>query len=302
MAAVILTSIAMGLFAAFVLPGFANKNYRRLLNRQRPLISVLGMGVASFFIMSFPAILLTFKFNMVATIMLVLSTMVGIGIMMIYSRLPVKIKFTAALLYLMIPVTVTITGVLAGSSSEIMDMVTSRSSNCRELPVWHNPLLLINFISAVFIIWPKKIVPSDSGYITTVAQWIFVTGSAMIITLFYLGGWLIPGQNSSFNLNDTKELLPAVLIFTAKTWLVITAARFVSGALFSERRKEVVKIGILPFQVMTLLGTGAGAVFFEWSQLAAGVKFALQIISTGIFFTLLSLLLFFPLTRLISSK
>jgi hypothetical protein len=147
-------------------------------------------------------------------------------------------------------------------------------------------------ILALSLLWPKALGGGESSSWTVIVEWIMAGSGAMLVTAFFLGGWILPGHSPLLDWHQESRLISGVIIFSIKTWLVILGARLLAGATRFDRR--IIKTDISGFgikwTVMAVLAVAAGAL--ETIQIPAGLVFAGQIISAGIFFSLLSLLVF----------
>jgi hypothetical protein len=103
-----------------------------------------------------------------------------------------------------------------------------------------------------------------------------------------MGGWLIPGMQSTGPQAGMGVVLMGVGAFTAKVWIVLAAARALGCAQLKERRQRSMEMRrVAIFSGLVVLG----AVFvagWEFLPVPDDLRAAGRTVSTGLFFSLVA--------------
>lgn len=291
-AAILLTSIAMGFFLAFVLPRYTKKGAIPKLLPRNPVTFILGYTTAAILTILFPALVILWKLNIFGTVFLVALFVICAILFLFYNKQPLPIRLLNTVGTIATITAVALMGGAAGNTMGTFDIVVSQSTAHFDLHVWKNPLMMLGTVIAISSLWPKHLVENAPSFLHITA-WIMSICGAMTIVFFCLGGWIIPGIFTQSILDSPTEMVAAIFIFAVKTWLVLLAARSIAGINRHDRRQQAASLSYgIQFRGFLLLGLATGAIYLEFATVPQDIQFAGQILSAAIFFTLVSLLLF----------
>lgn len=283
-AAVLLASIALGLFLAFVAP--SRQRGDRSGDRGADLIPrVLGTALVSIPMLLAPALVTFGTADLAATLALLALGVAGCAGVALYGggrALARLLGFAAHLLPL--PVTLLLAGAL-GNTIGIIEVISGQELTPWGWYVWANPFTLVTLVAAVSLLWCA---PRDGASpVARVAAWLSAAGGAMLLTACGLGGWLVPGVPFHRLAEEPVLLLAGTLLFVAKTWLVLLAARWFAGVAVHDRR-DGRRRGRpqLALRALVLLAAAGAALAWEWSTLPDDLIAAGQLLASGAFVAL----------------
>ncbi|MBN2344044.1 MAG: hypothetical protein JXX29_23310 [Deltaproteobacteria bacterium] len=294
-AAIVLTSIALGLFLAFVLPSYIRRTAIPKRTLQNPISYIFGYAIAAILTVLLPAIVMQWHLNVSGTVFVVSIYLICAATLLFYSKQPWLTRLFGTMGSIAAIASIVLMGGAAGNTLGLIDIVAAQAQTHFGLNVWRNPLIMLATILSISLLWPKPML-QQSNSLTNIAAWLMSICGAMAVVFFCLGGWIIPGLFEYPALNGPLLIVGAVFIFVIKTWLVLLAARTVVGASQSDRRKQGISAGVIQLRWIPMLALAGGAIYLELSPLPNDLQFAGQVISAGVFFTLFSLLLFTQLS------
>lgn len=288
--AILLTSAALGLFLAFVLPSYVKRTATPKRVPANPVFYILGYTSAAILTVLMPAFVIQWKLNIFGTVFIAAFYLTCAAVLLFYSKQPLMARIVNTIGSIGTIAAIVLMGSAAGNSLGLYDIVASQSGTHFALHIWKNPLMMLASVLAISLLWPKQLLEKSNPFIN-IAAWLMSICGAMSIVFCCLGGWMIPGVFMDESLEGPFLMLTAIFIFLAKTWLVLLAARSMAGANKRDRRQSV-SAGIIQLRWIPMLALSVGAIFLELSPLPPDLHFAGQVISAGIFFTLFSLLIF----------
>ncbi|MBN2526868.1 MAG: hypothetical protein JXR76_10785 [Deltaproteobacteria bacterium] len=290
-AAILLTSTVLGIFLAFILPVWVRKTRPETMLATHPLSLVLGYTVAAFVTVVFPAVVIQWEMNLCGTVILVAVFVVCSSVLLFFCKKAVSTRLSNALGGLFGISAIVLMGGTAGNTLGLYDAAASQSASLFGFHVWRNPVMMLTCILAISTLWPGRSEVKTSPVLLA-AAWLQVISGAMITVFFCLGGWTLPGVSNVGTGNGIGMLLAALTIFGTKTWLVLLAARSLTGATKTERRNQATLSSVYQLRWVPLPLMAALAIYMELSTIPSEIQIAGQVISTGIFCTLFSLFLF----------
>ncbi len=294
--AIVLTSLVMGLFLAFVLPMWRGKASRRATPQRNPIPFVIGYAAAALVTVLFPAVVIAGMLNLSGTIMLVAIQLICTAILLFYSTQSLAHRLSNALGNLFSVCTVLLMGGAAGNSFGLYELTMAQSRTLFGFHVFENPLMMLSCILAISLLWPGRF-PDRCTPLVHVSAWLQTISGAMLVVFFCLGGWTLPGMSQLARAGSIWLLLVSLMIFVAKTWIVLMAARQFGGASSPERRQHTSISGIYQLRWFFLPFFTSGAMYLILNPLPGDIQTAGQVISSGIFCTLFSLVLFSRIIR-----
>ncbi|MBN2802155.1 MAG: hypothetical protein JXR91_03575, partial [Deltaproteobacteria bacterium] len=290
--AVLLTSLALGLFFALIIPAYIKSSGIPVKHLQNPLINGAGAFLATMLILLFVSFTLKRGEQLLSSIILLsLSSLMSLTIL-IFSKHKLLLRLTDFVIQISALFLLSAGGIFFAKSPGLIDIVNSQGGSHFAFFIWRNPFVMVCGILAISILWPVNITGKNQTTILLIAAWIISATGAMIVTAFLLGGWILPGDPYTLDWTTTSVFIKAVLVFAVKTWLVIGASRLISGANRIERRTNAESSRGYVVRWALMLIFAAAAYFLENTHLPQGLIFAQQVLSGGIFFSLLSLLVF----------
>lgn len=236
MAAIIFSSIALGLFLALVAP-----SRRRRSAQDAPstdlLTRALGFALASIPLVLFPALAIVTKAGFGAFVLLFSAAALGLSALTLFAQGSTTSRLTALFIRLLpIPAALAIAGPI-GSTISLWDLVASQHLSSWGWHIWSNPFALAAVITGMALIWPTAQYRSAAiPWLVGAGSWIVAIPTGMALTACCLGGWLIPGVPVAAMASDSWLLVLGVLVFFAKTWLVLFISRSLAAVGRVDRR------------------------------------------------------------------
>ena len=282
-AAIFLTSVALGFFLAF-----AGRRWNRpppdtYIRTGNPLVTALGLSVASVPMLLVPTIVISTRADMCASLTLLVAVVAGLAIVALYGRGPAVYRVFGAIMHLLpVPIALVLAGTL-GSSFGMWNLVASQESSLWGWHAWSNPFALAAFVLAISMLWPALPDRKNPTLIAGISSWFAAVSGAMAITACGFGGWLIP----SFPMNelvssDTTMLLVGVAVFALKTWLVLLTAKWFWSARSGDRRARVRQGRQTVVRAALLVVTAALAMAWNWYGLPEDLVAAGRVLAAGV--------------------
>ncbi len=282
-AAILLTSAALGFFLAFA----GRRRNRSCLDAhpktRNPLVTALGLSVASVPMLFLPAVVISTRADMGASLTLLGAVVAGLAIVALYGRGPVVYRGLGAILHLLpVPVALVLAGTF-GSSFGMWNLVASQESSLWGWHAWSNPFALAAFILAISLLWPALPDRENPTPVAGISSWCAAVSGAMAITACGFGGWLIPPlPMNELVLRNTMMLLAGVAVFALKTWLVLLTARWFWTARAGDRRARVRQGRQTIVRAALLVATAALAMAWNWYGLPEDLIAAGRVLAAGV--------------------
>ncbi len=282
-AAILLTSLVLGFFLAFA--GSRRNRFRpdALPKTGNPLVTALGFSAASVPMLLLPAVVISTRADMSASLALLGAVVAGLAIVALYGRGSVVYRGLGAIAHLLpVPVALVLAGTF-GSSFGMWNLVASQESSLWGWHAWSNPFALAAFILAISLLWPALPDRENHTVIAGISSWFAAVGGAMVITACGFGGWLIPSISmNELVLHSTMTLLVGVAVFALKTWLVLLTARWFWTARAGDRRARVRQGRQTIIRAALLMVTGAMAMAWNWYGLPEDLVAAGRVLAAGV--------------------
>lgn len=285
--AMILASIAFGLFLALVAPTRRRQNTRISIPKD-PLLCAVGFGLVSFFITVIPAAAVMAPNHFVLLGILVGANAVGLFIRALLNRTR-RGWLTSMAHATLIPMLFLVSASLS-SAIGLREIVASQAVSLHGPHAFANPFVLIVLFSALAMLWPPGATNSRLQSLLDFARWAAAVPAAAVVSATLLGGWLIPFSSKNHTLEGGWWLAAGCLIFLAKTWTVLFAARYFMCLGQLERRSSRLVSNIWILLPLAVIGT-VGAVLFDSFTLPRSAGVIGQLLATGLFFTFSTMLL-----------
>jgi PDZ domain len=282
--AIVLSSIALGLFLAFVAPARRRSSEKRKIVAD-PLGRAFGFGVISIPLLVFPAIAVLSRSGFKSAIVLIGLNALGLAGL----SLPGSGRFATRLGQFLVRMTVLplaiAIGSVCGSSLGISEIVFSQTAAPWGWHACSSLFVLAMICAAVSILWPvSKMPPGHNQRFVSIATWTAAIPAAALLVIYMFGGWLVPGVPASQLSSSGWLLALGCLIFLAKTWAVLLVARWFSSVDLDERRSAN-SANKLWLRGTLLFVFAAGATGWVWTELPAAVRSTSQLLATAAFVT-----------------
>ncbi len=280
LAAVLLSSIVLGLFLAMAVP--ANRYVFRQLHRVfNPYDWTFGIGLVSIYLCLIPASALFIDSGLLLWLILFLSHAVGIVFLLIKS--PIK-NMKCILRLFAVPIIVAASAYLslAAGPTEITSTQTALPFGVNLLA---SPFTVLLGITSLFLIQNLSFSASEHG---PVAWCFFYLGNAALastVTICLLGGWNIPFVTVSTETSGALWNIASCLVFLIKTWIVILISKRIVQVGKQERR-QVKKREETILSSVLLIVFGGACVFYEAIPISDILRAAGQILAVGLCSTL----------------
>lgn len=275
-AAIVLTAIALGVFMVFAFPRFSSS--RRARRAGNPITMAVGAAVASIPLLTVPAAAILTRGDVGFTLALLGITVAALVISALYSRRKHRVLSLAARL-LPVPIVLLIAGAQS-STFGLWNTVSSQESGPWGWHAWSNPFALLAILISVSLLWPRK--RGEESVAARAADWVAAVTASMVVTAYSLGGWSLPTLDAGIGSSGAASLLLGSLVFSAKSWLVILAARWLAGAGVEERRSRKRVVGSLIIRMAALAGFAAGALAWTWSPISGDLEAAGRVLCGGV--------------------
>jgi hypothetical protein len=298
--AIVLSSIALGFFLAFVAPT------RRFLSRPQasltdPVAKAVGFGIVSIPLLLIPAGALLTGAGVYSTLLLSGINVLGLAVIAFYDKgPPVKRLFSFLMHLLPLPIVVVVAGA-SGSAIGLWDVVASQEATPWGWHAWSSPFALGAVIATLTLLWPSTQSGSHMSRLVGVATWMAATPLAAMVTTYCLGGWALPGIPLSRIADNGWLLALSVFIFFVKTWAVLLIARWFDATGMKERRQRNRTASRLVPRFVVLVIAAVLALAWVWVDLPDSYRVTGQILATAASVTFFTALTIFGLKNAIPS-
>jgi hypothetical protein len=298
--AIVLSSIALGFFLAFVAPT------RRFLARPRahmadPVAKAVGFGIVSIPLLFIPAGAVLTGAGVHSALLLGGINVLGLAVIAFYDNgSPVKRLFSFFMHLLPLPIVVVVAGA-SGSAIGLWDVVVSQEATPWGWHAWSSPFALGAVIATLTLLWPSTQSDSSTPYLVGVATWVAATPLAAIVTAYCLGGWALPGIPMSRIANSGWLLALSVFVFFAKTWAVLLIAKWFDTTGIKERRQKNRTANRLVPRFVVLVIAAVLALAWVWIDLPDAYRVTGQILATAASVTFFTALTIFGVKNAIPS-
>lgn len=289
LAAMLFTSLALGLFVAFAAP---RRGWRdnAVAPGWDPLTKAIALAGVTVVMVAGPAVVVVSRSEFFAAGVLLATYVAGIATSALYGPGKPRARFASALAHLLpVPLFMTLPAA-SGSMVGFWSAVADQRGTPLNWNAWSSPFAMAMLVAATALIWPSPSKANPGSPIARAAAWTAAISGATALTAYGLGGWNVPGLTPSQLIGDPLKLLAGVMIFAFKAWIVLHAARWFASAGAIERRADD-----RPRQATRLLLGGAAllcatitALLWEWADLPADLRSAGQLSAAGFFITLVT--------------
>jgi len=288
LAAVLLTSLALGLFLAFAAPRRGRRDDAMAQGRD-PLTKALLLAAVAVALLAPPAIAIATRSELAAAGALLGAYVAGVAGAALYGSGTPGRRLAAALVHLLpVPLVMTLPGAF-GSSVGLWSAVAGQQGPPLEWHAWQSPFALTSIIAATALLWPAVPSPGQGSTLARAASWTAAVAGATAVTAYGLGGWNVPGYSPARLASEPYLLLLGVLIFALKAWIVVHAGRWFASAGAIERRtgrpRQATRLAV---GGAVVIGATALALLWEWSTVPADLRSAGQLSAAGCFVTLVT--------------
>jgi hypothetical protein len=289
--AIVLSSIALGLFLAFIAPT------RRFLARPQdhttdPLAKAVGFGIVSVPLLLIPAGVVLTGAGVDAALLLGGINVLGLAVIAFYDQgSPIKRLFSFFVHLLPLPIVVVVAGA-SGSAIGLWDVVASQEATPWGWHAWSSPFALGAVIATLTLLWPSTQSGLNTSRSVGVATWIAATPLAAMVSAYCLGGWILPGIPVSRLADNGWLLALSAFIFFVKTWAVLLIARWFDATGMKERRQRNRTSSRLVPRFVVLVIAAVLALAWVWVDLPDAYRVTGQILATAAsvtFFTALTI-------------
>jgi hypothetical protein len=288
LAAVLLTSLALGLFIAFAAPRRGRQRSAVAAGRD-PLTRSLALAGVAVALLALPAVAIVSRTELGPAAMLLGAYVAGVAGSALYSSGRPSRRLACAVIHLLpVPLIMALPAAL-GSSFGLWTAVAAQEGPPLQWHAWSNPFALAAVVAATALIWPVAPGTATRSPVARLAAWAAAIAGATAITAYGLGGWNVPGFSPVRVAAEPILLIGGLLIFALKAWIVLHAGRWFASAGARERRIDPRRNSLrLTLGSVTVLGATALALVWEWSEIPADLRSAGQLSAAGFFVTLVS--------------
>jgi hypothetical protein len=288
LAAVLLASLALGLFLAFVAP-HRGRRRNEVARGRDPLTKALALAAVAVALLAGPAVAIATRSELAAAGVLLGAYVAGVVGAALYGAGSPGRRLVAALVHLLpVPLVMSLPGAF-GSSVGLWSAVAGQQGTPLQWHAWQSPFALASIISATALLWPAAPGSAGGSTLARASSWTAAIAGATAVTAYGLGGWNIPGFSPTRLAAEPVLLLSGVMIFSLKAWIVVHAGRWFASAGATERRTGERRQGArLVAAGATVLGATALALLWEWSEIPADLRSAGQLSAAGFFVTLVT--------------
>jgi hypothetical protein len=288
LAAVLLTSLALGLFLAFVAPRRGRREGGVARGRD-PLTKALAHAAVAVALLAGPAVAIATRSELGLAGVLLGANVAGVVGAALFGKGSAARRLVAALVHVLpVPLVMSLPGAF-GSTVGVWSAVTGQHGPPLEWHAWSNPFALTSIIAATALLWPATQVSGAGSPLARVSAWIAALSGATAVTAYGLGGWNVPGFSPASVASEPALLLGGALIFALKAWIVVHAGRWFAEAGATERRADAGRQGArLAVGGVLVLGSTALALLWEWSAIPEDLRSAGQLSAAGFFVTLVT--------------
>ncbi|MCP4678767.1 MAG: PDZ domain-containing protein [Deltaproteobacteria bacterium] len=282
--AIVLSSIALGLFLAFAAPT-RRRTAMPYTRTTDPFTKAIGFAAVSVPLILIPAGAMLSHAEFGAAIALIGVNVLGLAGIALFTTGKALKRFAAFLAHLLpVPAIMAVAGA-SGSAIGLWDIVASQEATPWGWHAWSSPFALGLVIAAVALLWPSTAGNSENKQASTFAAWTASAPGAALIAAYCLGGWIIPGIPVNRMTDSSLLLIAGCLIFFTKTWIVLLVARGFAAASVVERRTMRTKIH-LGLRFVALGVAAVLALGWLWTDIPTSCRIAGQMLATATSITL----------------
>jgi len=293
--AIILSSIALGLFLAFAAPSRHRIPHLSIASVDA-LTRAIGFGVISVPLLLIPAAGVLTRAGFGALLGLLGANVLGLTALAFFSKEPLPRRLVEFVVHLMpAPLIIAVAWALS-SAAGLSDIVASQAAVPWGWHAWSSPFALALNFAAVALLWPTVSAPDKRNHSIPILTWLTAIPAAAMLSTCCLGGWLVPGVPFDRLTESSPLLALGCLLFTAKTWLVLLAARWLGSVAVPDRRS----LGRRPFLGWRFgaLAIAAVAAFgWLWIDLPETYRVAGQVLATAASISMMTALATIALKR-----
>ncbi len=299
--AIVLSSIALGFFLAFIAPT------RRFLSRPRtqmadPLAKAVGFGIASIPLLLIPAGAVLTGAGVQAAFFLGGINVLGLATIAFYDKgSPIKRLLHFLVHLLPLPIVVVVAGA-SGSAIGLWEVVASQQATPWGWHAWSSPFALGAVIATLTLLWPSTQSDSKPSRLVGMATWIAAIPLAAMVTTYCLGGWIVPGIPVNRLADNGWLLALSAFIFFAKTWAVVLIARWFNATGMKERRQREYRSSRLVPRFVALVIAAVLALAWVWVDLPDAYRVTGQILATAASVTFFTALTIFGVKNAIPNR
>ncbi len=233
LAAILLTSVALGFFIALVAP--RRRQWDLLhLGVSDPFARALGFGIVSLILLLVPAANFLLESSFIITIVLLGLNALSLVTIYVFAETDKRSLLTSLFCLLPIPAFIAVSGYLS-SAVGLNDIVLSQKSTSYGVHAVAGPFPLLVAVSSLILLWPEQPAGFKQNKIVTIATWVAAASGAAVLVSCLLGGWLIP----FFPVSPSGLLFAfGCLVFLVKSWFVILIARWLATFHIMDRRAK----------------------------------------------------------------
>jgi hypothetical protein len=293
--AIILSSIALGLFLAFAAP----------TRRRIPHLAVgsmdaagraIGFGAVSVPLLLIPAASLLTRAGFGALLGLLGAHVLGLAALAFFSRERLPRRLLELVVHLAPAPLIIVAAWALSSAAGLTDIVSAQAAAPWGWHAWSSPFALALVLASVALLWPAVPRPEKARRPLPILTWLTAIPAAAMLTALGLGGWLVPGVPYE-RLGESSALLAlGCLVFTLKTWLVLLAARWLGSAGLPDRRAAAQR-PLLGWRFAILALAAASAFAWLWFDLPEAYRVAGQVLATAASVSLMTALATVALKR-----
>lgn len=234
--AIVLSSLALGLFLAFAAPTSRRLGRASDAWAGNPLARAASVASVSTLLLLLPAVAILGRVGLAGVV--ALTALAGAGLVALALQAPAGLgRRAAGLLVHALPVL----GLLAimgslGVPLGLVDLVADQQRQLAGWHVWSSPFALAAVLGAVALLAPVTLVNAAPGRFDGLLAELACAPAAALIAVGFLGGWSVPGADDDAIGRSGALLIAASFVFLAKVWGVLLVARRLALRSAGERR------------------------------------------------------------------
>lgn len=288
LAAIVLASIALGLFLAFSAP-----TRRRLPTISfvwgNPFYKALSFGAISLALLMVPAAAMLAIKGHVLFLVLVCCNAFGLAVSFLNRPQPVFGRLISCVLYFAPTPIMLLWASALSSSTSVSEIVALQESAPWGINAWSSPFAVAALLLSISLSWPRNQEGMEGSVLHPFAGWIAAVPAACLLVICWFGGWWVPGIATEQMTHSAAAISLGCLTFLAKAWLVLLAIRGFASAGVRERRRRRWGSGPMSgwramehrwrlFALVLIAGAGLG-----WfvAPLPMDLRIAGQLLATG---------------------
>lgn len=279
LAAIVLASVALGLFLAFSAP--TRRRFPPIdFGGRDPFFRALYVSGISLMLLIFPAAVILFRPGYLGFLVLLAGNAFGIAAYF-WSR-PGKIwRRVLSCLVHFAPTPIMLSLAFAiGSSTSVGEIVAGQQSSPWGINAWSSPFAVASLILAMTLAWPRETRSFQRVAVHSAVGWITVVPCACMLVVCWLGGWWFPGISTEAMRQSATGMSLGCLVFLCKSWIVLLAIRWFASKGMLERRSRA-EPARLEWRLVVLMGFAGASLWWFWTPLPKDIRIAGQLLATG---------------------